>query len=162
MRGNVRGFALITNTLAKDKEVEDKWRRFPRPVSARNLANQVEDAVVDALVGAVKAAYPDLSHRYYGIKARWFGQDRLGYRDRNAPLPRDDDRPISWPEAQDIVLSSYGAFSPQLADLGRRFFEHRWIDAPPRPGKTPGAFAHPTVPSAHPYLLLNYHGKIRD
>jgi oligoendopeptidase F len=162
MHDNLRGFALITNTLAKDKEIEDKWRSFPRPVSARNLANRVEDEVVDALVAAVKAAYPDLSHRYYRIKARWFGQDRLDYWDRNAPLPRDDDRTIPWSEAQSTVLAAYGEFSPALADLGRRFFDHRWIDAPPRPGKAPGAFAHPTVPGAHPYLLLNYHGKTRD
>jgi oligoendopeptidase F len=162
MHDNLRGFALITNTLAKDKEIEDKWRVFARPVSSRNLANRVEDDVVDALVAAVKSAYPDLSHRYYRIKAGWFGQDRLDYWDRNAPLPRDDDRTIPWSEAQSTVLAAYGEFSPALAELGRRFFDHRWIDAPPRPGKAPGAFAHPTVPGAHPYLLLNYHGKTRD
>ncbi|MFO1056060.1 MAG: M3 family oligoendopeptidase [Dongiaceae bacterium] len=162
MQENARSFALITNTLAKDKEIEDKWRGFARPVSSRNLANQVEDAVVDALVAAVRESYPRLSHRYYRIKAGWFGQDRLDYWDRNAPLPRDDDRSIPWDEAVSTVLGAYGAFSPKLADLGRRFFDNRWIDAPPRPGKAPGAFAHPTVPAAHPYLLLNYHGKIRD
>jgi oligoendopeptidase F len=162
MGENARGFALITNTLAKDKEIEDKWRRFARPVSARNLANQVEDAVVDALVAAVRESYPRLSHRYYRIKAGWFGQDRLDYWDRNAPLPRDEDRTIPWSEAVVTVLGAYGEFSPGLADLGRCFFDNRWIDALPRPGKAPGAFAHPTVPAAHPYLLLNYHGKIRD
>jgi oligoendopeptidase F len=162
MQENARSFALITNTLAKDKEIEDKWRGFARPVSSRNLANQVEDAVVDALVAAVRESYPRLSHRYYRIKAGWFGQDRLDYWDRNAPLPRDDDRSIPWDEAVSTVLGAYGAFSPRLADLGRRFFDNRWIDAPPRAGKAPGAFAHPTVPAAHPYLLLNYHGKIRD
>ncbi len=162
LKDNLRSFSLVTNTLAKDKEIEDKWRGFPRPVSSRNLANQVEDEVVDALVSAVKAAYPDLSHRYYRIKARWFGQEELDYWDRNAPLPDDDDRVIGWDEARRIVLDAYAAFCPDLAKVGRRFFDNPWIDAPPRPGKAPGAFAHPTVPSAHPYLLLNYHGKTRD
>ncbi|GIK98758.1 MAG: oligoendopeptidase F [Alphaproteobacteria bacterium] len=157
-----RAFALVTNTLAKDKEIEDRWRRYARPVSSRNLANRVEDEVVDALVAAVKAAYPRLSHRYYAIKARWFGVERLDWWDRNAPLPRDEDRTIPWSDARRLVLEAYHAFSPELGALGRRFFESRWIDAPPRPGKSPGAFAHPTVPSAHPYLLLNYHGKTRD
>jgi oligoendopeptidase F len=159
---HMREFALITNTLAKDKEIEDKWRKFPRPVSSRNLANFVEDEVVDALVAAVEAAFPELSHRYYKLKAKWFGGDRLDYWDRNAPLPEDADRSIAWPEATKTVLDAYAAFSPDLATIGRRFFERPWIDAPPRPGKAPGAFAHPTVPSAHPYLLLNYHGKTRD
>jgi oligoendopeptidase F len=159
---HVREFALITNTLAKDKEIEDKWRKFARPVSSRNLGNFVEDEVVDALAGAVKAAYPALSHRYYKLKAKWLGGDRLDYWDRNAPLPDDADRSIAWPEATKTVLDAYAAFSPDLAAVGRRFFDSRWIDAPPRPGKAPGAFAHPTVPSAHPYLLLNYHGKTRD
>jgi len=157
-----REFALITNTLAKDKEIEDKWRKFARPVSSRNLANFVEDEVVDALVTAVKAAYPELSHRYYKLKARWFGGDRLDYWDRNAPLPDDLDRSIAWPDAKRMVLEAYAAFSPDLAKIGRQFFDKPWIDVPPRPGKAPGAFAHPTVPSAHPYLLLNYHGKTRD
>ncbi|HZH25606.1 MAG TPA: M3 family oligoendopeptidase [Azospirillaceae bacterium] len=159
---NIRVFALVTNTLAKDKEIEDKWRDYPRPVSARNLANRVEDEVVDALASAVRDAYPSLSHRYYRLKAKWFGGDRLDYWDRNAPLPDDDDRRISWTEARGIVLDAYGRFSPDLAAVGRRFFDNAWIDAAPRAGKTPGAFAHPTVPSAHPYLLLNYHGKTRD
>ncbi len=159
---NIRTFALITNTLAKDKEVEDKWRGFARPVSSRNLANFVEDEVVDALIAAVKAAYPRLSHRYYALKARWMGLDRLPYWDRNAPLPDDLDRSIAWDEAESRVLAAYRAFSPDLADIGRRFFERAWIDAPARPGKAAGAFAHPTVPSVHPYLLLNYQGRTRD
>ncbi len=159
---NARLFALITNTLAKDKEVEDRWRHFPRPISARNLSNFVEDAVVDALIAAVRASYPALSHRYYRLKARWLGVDQLPFWDRNAPLPGDDDRAIPWNEAQGTVLSAYRAFSPELAAIGERFFASRWIDAPVRPGKAPGAFAHPTVPSAHPYLLLNYQGKTRD
>ena len=159
---NLREFALITNTLAKDKEIEDKWRKFARPVSSRNLANFVEDEVVDALATAVNAAYPALSHRYYKLKAKWFGGDRLDYWDRNAPLPEDLDRSIAWPDATKTVLAAYAAFSPELATIGKQFFDKSWIDAPPRPGKAPGAFAHPTVPSAHPYLLLNYHGKTRD
>ncbi len=159
---NIRTFSLITNTLAKDKETEDKWRQFERPISERNLSNHVEDEVVDALVQAVKQSYPRLSHRYYDLKARWLGTDKLNYWDRNAPLPEDDDRIIAWGEAVDTVLSAYRAFSPRLADVGIRFFDGAWIDAPVAPGKAPGAFAHPTVPSAHPYLLLNYQGKTRD
>jgi oligoendopeptidase F len=159
---NVRLFALVTNTLAKDKEIEDRWRDFKRPISSRNLANFVEDEVVDALISAVRSAYPALSHRYYRLKAKWFGVATLPYWDRNAPLPDQDDRVIPWPEAERTVLDAYAAFSPELAAIGRRFFEKPWIDAPVRPGKSPGAFAHPTVPSAHPYLLLNYQGKTRD
>ena len=159
---HVRTFALITNTLAKEKEIDDKWRHFARPTSARNLSNQVEDVVVDALVKAVQDSYARLAHRYYMLKAKWFGVKRLDYWDRNAPLPEADDRQIPWLEARDIVLNAYRAFSPDLANLGTRFFENAWIDAPARPGKSPGAFAHSTVPSAHPYLLLNYLGKTRD
>jgi oligoendopeptidase F len=159
---NVKTFALITNTLAKDKEIEDKWRRYARPISARNLANRVEDEVVEALIGAVRGAFPRLSHRYYTLKSRWFGVARLAHWDRNAPLPRVAERMIAWPEARDIVLDAYARFSPELATIGRRFFDRPWIDAAVRPGKSPGAFAHPTVPGAHPYLLLNYQGRTRD
>ncbi|MCW3477346.1 M3 family oligoendopeptidase [Limobrevibacterium gyesilva] len=159
---NVRLFALITNTLAKDKEIVDTWRHYPRPASARNRANMVEDEVVDALVAAVTSDYPRLAHRYYLMKAKWLGLDKLQHWDRNAPLPGDDDRDVSWPEAKQRVLDAYGAFSPELAEVGGRFFERPWIDAALRPGKAGGAFAHPTVPSAHPYLLLNYHGRTRD
>jgi oligoendopeptidase F len=159
---NARTFALITNTLAKDKEIEDRWRHFNRPISSRNLANFVEDEVVDALITAVREAYPRLSHRYYRLKAGWFGVDALPCWDRNAPLPEDEDRLIPWPEAESIVLSAYRGFSPELAAIGGRFFAGGWIDAPVRPGKASGAFAHPTVPSAHPYLLLNYQGRVRD
>ncbi|MGH7098198.1 MAG: M3 family oligoendopeptidase [Stellaceae bacterium] len=157
-----RIFALITNTLAKDKEIEDRWRHFPRPISSRNLSNLVEDEVVDALIAAVRASYPDLSHRYYRMKARWFGVERLPFWDRNAPLPDEEDRAIPWPQAEATVLSAYRRFSPEMAAVGERFFRSRWIDAPVRRGKSPGAFAHPTVPGAHPYLLLNYQGKVRD
>ncbi len=159
---NVKLFALITNTLAKDKEIIDTWRHYPRPGSARNRANMVEDEVVDALVSAVTADFARLSHRYYAMKAKWLGLARLQHWDRNAPLPDDDDRRIGWDEARDRVLGAYGAFSAELADVGGRFFDRPWIDATLRPGKAGGAFAHPTVPSAHPYLLLNYHGRTRD
>ncbi len=155
-------FALITNTLAKDKEIEDRWRGFARPISARNLSNLVEDSVVDALIAAVKAAYPRLSHRYYRLKARWLGLAPMQYWDRNAPLPGDDGRRIDWNGAREIVLDAYRRFSPDMAAVGARFFEEGWIDAAVRPGKSPGAFAHPVVPSAHPYILLNYQGRLDD
>ncbi|AWN36327.1 M3 family oligoendopeptidase [Methylobacterium radiodurans] len=162
LRGNLRIFTLITNTLAKDKEISDRWRGFKDVADARHLSNRVEPEVVAALVDAVQAAYPRLSHRYYRLKAKWFGVEALPYWDRNAPLPRVEQRTIPWTEARDTVLSAYGAFSPDLADIARRFFDKRWIDAPTRPGKAPGAFAHPTVPSVHPYVLVNYQGKPRD
>jgi oligoendopeptidase F len=161
-RENLRTFTLITNTLAKDKEISDRWRSFADIADARHLANRVEREVVEALVSAVRAAYPRLSHRYYALKARWFGKKRLPYWDRNAPLPDVPMRTIPWLEAKDTVLTAYGAFSPQMANIAERFFTDRWIDAPVRPGKAPGAFSHPTVPSAHPYILLNYQGKTRD
>jgi oligoendopeptidase F len=159
---NIRLFSLITNTLAKDKEIEDTWRHHARPASFRNRANMVEDEVVDALATAVRLSYPRLSHRYYRMKAKWLGLPKLQHWDRNAPLPSDDDRLIGWPDATKQVLDAYGAFSPELATVGQRFFDQPWIDARLKPGKSGGAFAHPTVPSVHPYLLLNYHGKTRD
>jgi oligoendopeptidase F len=159
---NLRLFSLITNTLAKDKDISDRWRGFHDVADARHLSNRVEPEVVNALVEAVRGAYPRLSHRYYALKARWFGRKTLAHWDRNAPLPKVETRIIAWPEARQTVLSAYGAFSPKLAEIAERFFDHRWIDAPVRPGKARGAFAHPTVPSAHPYVLLNYQGKPRD
>lgn len=159
---NLRLFTLVTNTLAKDKEISDRWRSFPDVAASRHLANRVEPEVVDALVATVRGAYPRLSHRYYALKASWFGKKRLPHWDRNAPLPQVPMRTIRWPEATDTVLSAYGAFSPKMASIAERFFKDRWIDAPARPGKAPGAFSHPTVPSAHPYVLLNYQGKPRD
>ncbi len=158
----VKLFSLITNTLAKDKAISDAWRRYPRPGSSRNRSNMVEDEVVDALVSAVTSSYGRLSHRYYLMKAKWLGLPKLQHWDRNAPLPGDEDRAIPWDEARNRVLAAYGAFSPELATVGREFFDKPWIDAGLRPGKSGGAFAHPTVPSAHPYLLLNYHGRTRD
>jgi oligoendopeptidase F len=161
-RENLRTFTLITNTLAKDKEISDRWRNFSDIADSRHLANRVEREVVDALVAAVRDAYPRLSHRYYKLKARWLGMDQLNTWDRNAPLPDADTRVIPWEEARNTVLSAYGAFSPDMAEIAGRFFDKGWIDAPARSGKAPGAFAHPTVPSAHPYVLVNYQGKIRD
>ena len=161
-RENLRVFTLITNTLAKDKEISDRWRGFQDIADSRHLSNRIEREVVDALVSAVQEAYPRLSHRYYRLKAKWFGKDALNHWDRNAPLPRVEQRTIAWSEARDTVLDAYASFSPRMADIARRFFDEKWIDAPTRPGKAPGAFAHPTVPSAHPYVLLNYLGKPRD
>jgi len=159
---NLRVFSLITNTLAKDKEISDRWRGFADVADDRHLANRVEREVVETLVEAVRAAYPRLSHRYYALKARWFGKKRLAHWDRNAPLPKVPTSVIAWEEARETVLSAYGAFSPRMAEIAEQFFTRRWIDAPVRPGKAPGAFSHATVPSAHPYVLLNYQGKTRD
>ncbi|MCA0318280.1 MAG: M3 family oligoendopeptidase [Proteobacteria bacterium] len=161
-KDNLRTFSLITNTLAKDKEIADRWRGFEDVADSRHLANRVEREVVDALVAAVREAYPRLSHRYYRLKARWFGKDVLPHWDRNAPLPKVEQRTIAWTDARDTVLSAYAGFSPKLSNIAKRFFDESWIDAPVRPGKAPGAFAHPTVPSAHPFVLLNYQGKPRD
>ncbi|WP_350335208.1 M3 family oligoendopeptidase [Coralliovum pocilloporae] len=158
----INTFTLITNTLAKDKEISDRWRGFEDIADSRHLANRVEREVVDALVSAVRDSYPRLSHRYYAMKAKWLGMDQLNHWDRNAPLPDSDDRVIEWSEARKIVLDAYAQFSPDVASIAGDFFERGWIDAPVRPGKAPGAFAHPTVPSAHPYVLVNYQGKIRD
>jgi oligoendopeptidase F len=159
---NLRPFALITNTLAKDKEISDRWRGFKDIADARHLSNRVEPEVVEALVAAVRAAYPKLSHRYYALKAKWFGKKGLPHWDRNAPLPKVAQRTIPWSDARATILTAYGAFSPKMAAVADEFFTKSWIDAPVRPGKQPGAFAHPTVPSAHPYVFLNYMGKPRD
>ncbi len=159
---NVRLFSRIMNTLVKDKQIEDEWRKFERPISSRNLANQVEDEVVAALIAAARDAYPRISHRYYALKARWLGLERLEFWDRNAPLPEDADTRRPWADAKLVVLDAYRTFSPTLADIVSRFFEGSWIDAQLRPGKDSGAFCHPTVPSVHPYVLMNYQGRSRD
>src|SRR5436190_6113059 len=161
-KDNERTFALITNTLAKDKEISDRWRGFQDVADSRHLSNRVEREVVDALVGSVRAAYPRLSHRYYALKAGWFKKKKLAHWDRNAPLPFAATGTIAWPEAQKMVLTAYRGFSAEMASIAERFFTDRWIDAPVRPGKAPGAFSHPTTPSAHPYVLMNYQGKPRD
>ncbi len=159
---NQRLFTQITNVLAKDKEISDRWRGFEDIADSRHLANSVEREVVDALEHSVTEAYPRLSHRYYAMKAKWFGKKRLNAWDRNAPLPTSDDRIYDWASAKNIVLEAYRGFSPYLAEVAEPFFKNGWIDGPVSPGKSPGAFAHPTVPSAHPYLMLNYLGKTRD
>jgi oligoendopeptidase F len=159
---NVRLFTLITNTLAKDKEISDRWRGFADVADARHLSNSVEPEVVTALVSAVQRAYPRTAHRYYAMKAKWLGMEKLSHWDRNAPLPDQPNRKIGWAEARRTVLSAYAGFAPEMAEIASRFFDNQWIDAPLRPGKSPGAFAHPTVPSVHPYVLLNYQGKPRD
>jgi len=162
LKGEMRIFALISNTLAKDKEISDRWRHFADVADSRHLANRVEGEVVAALATAVEAAHPKLSHRYYKLKAKWFGREALNYWDRNAPLPMAPSKDYSWDEARELVLSAYAGFTPRMAQIAGEFFDKSWIDAPVRPGKSPGAFAHPTVPSAHPYVLLNYQGKPRD
>jgi oligoendopeptidase F len=161
-KANERTFALVTNTLAKDKEISDRWRGFKDVADARHLNNRVEREVVDALVGSVRAACPKLSHRYYRLKAGWFNKNKLAHWDRNAPLPFAATGTIAWPDARNMVLTAYRGFSAEMASIAERFFTDRWIDAPVRPGKAPGAFSHPTTPSAHPYVLLNYQGKPRD
>lgn len=161
-KANLPLFTLITNTLAKDKEIEDRLRGFEDIAQSRHIANRVEPEVVAALVDAVRRSYPDLSYRYYAMKAKWLGLDRLEYWDRNAPLPQSDDAVITWDQARDTVLDAYRGFTPEMAEIANRFFEKGWIDAPARAGKSSGAFAHPTVPSVHPYVLVNYQGKTRD
>ena len=162
LKANTRLFTHITNVLAKDKEISDRWRGYKDVADSRHLANSVEREVVDALEAAVREAYPRLSHRYYAMKAKWFGKPALDAWDRNAPLPASDDRIFDWESAKTTVLDAYGRFSPELVEIAAPFFEKGWIDAPVKEGKSPGAFAHPTVPSAHPYLMLNYMGKARD
>jgi oligoendopeptidase F len=162
LQRNLRLFGRITNTLVKEKEIEDVWRNMPSPDYGRHLANDVEPEVVDALRVAVQAACPRLSHRYYAMKAEWLGLERLDYWDRNAPLPETDDRVVPWAEAKTTVLEAYAGFAPRMAELAEPFFERGWIDAGVKPGKAPGAFAHPCVTDVHPYVMLNYLGKTRD
>ncbi|WP_158966605.1 M3 family oligoendopeptidase [Chachezhania sediminis] len=160
--GNIKTFARVHNTQAKEKEVMDRWRKMPTAQTARHLSNQVEPEVVEALREAVVKAYPKLSHRYYELKRQWLGLDRMQVWDRNAPLPMEDPRTIGWDEAEGMVMGAYGDFSPKMAEIAEPFFKKGWIDAGVKPGKAPGAFAHPTVTDAHPYVLLNYLGKPRD
>ncbi len=159
---NQRLFTLITNTLAKDKEISDRWRGFGDVADSRHLANRVEGSVVDALVDAVRKKYPQIPHRYYALKAKWMNKEKLAHWDRNAPLPDQPSRIITWSNAREIVLRAYSDFDPKMSEIADKFFVGNWIDAPVRTGKSPGAFSHPTVPSAHPYILMNYQGKPRD
>ena len=158
----IKLFARVHNTLAKEKEIEDRWRGMPTPQTGRHLANQVEPEVVEALRNAVVAAYPKLSHRYYELKRQWLGLDTLQVWDRNAPLPMETDRVVGWDEAKTIVMDAYNGFSYKMGQLAEPFFTKGWIDAGVKPGKAPGAFAHPTVTNVHPYVMLNYLGKPRD
>ena len=162
LRANISLFARVHNTLAKEKEIEDRWRKMPTPQTGRHLSNHVEAEVVEALRNAVVAAYPKLSHRYYALKAKWLGLEKMQVWDRNAPLPIENDKLVNWTEAQDMVLSAYAEFSPEMAQIAKPFFTEGWIDAAVKPGKAPGAFAHPTVTTVHPYVMLNYLGKPRD
>ncbi|WP_194096583.1 M3 family oligoendopeptidase [Marivivens aquimaris] len=159
---NIKTFARVHNTLAKEKEIEDRWRGMESPQMSRHLANHVEPEVVEALRTAVVNAYPRLSHRYYRLKAKWLGLDTLQVWDRNAPLPMETNRTVKWDEAEKIVMDAYGAFDPRMSQLAEPFFNKGWIDAAVKPGKAPGAFAHPTVTTVHPYVMLNYLGKPRD
>lgn len=159
---NLKTFARVHNTQAKEKEIVDRWRGMPSPQTGRHLSNDVEPEVVEALREAVVKAYPKLSHRYYELKRKWLGLDRMQVWDRNAPLPMEDTRTIGWDEAEDIVMEAYAAFDPRMGELAAPFFKDGWIDAGVKPGKAPGAFAHPTVTNVHPYVMLNYLGKPRD
>lgn len=159
---NVKLFSRVHNTLAKEKEVEDQWRRMPTPQSGRHLANHVEPEVVAALRNAVVSAYPMLSHRYYELKRKWMELDALQIWDRNAPLPMEEKKSVPWEQACGLVMQAYGDFDPRMAEIAKPFFEKGWIDAGVKPGKAPGAFAHPTVTDVHPYVMLNYLGKPRD
>lgn len=161
-KANLGLFARITNTLAKEKEIDDRWRKLETPQAFRHLSNQVEPEVVQALRDAVVNAYPDLSHRYYKLKAKWLGLETMQHWDRNAPLPTADNDPIQWDVARSTVMDAYAGFHPRMAEIAEPFFEKGWIDAEVKPGKSPGAFAHPTVTDVHPYVMLNYLGKTRD
>jgi len=159
---NIRTFSRVHNTATKEKEVIDRWRSMPTPQTGRHLSNDVEPEVVEALRDAVVAAYPKLSHRYYELKRKWLGVDRMQVWDRNAPLPMEETRTVGWDEERETVTRAYAGFDPRMADLAQPFFEKGWIDAGVKPGKAPGAFAHPTVTDVHPYVMLNYLGKPRD
>ncbi len=161
LKGSERTFAMILNTLSYNLSTDNKWRKFKSIDSAQHLNNQIDDEVVEALTTAVKSSYTKLSHRYYNIKAKRFGQQKLKYWDRNAPYPDAKETKVDWTKAKDIVLKAYQDFSPEMADIANTFFEKKWIDADLRPGKDSGAYSHPIVPSTHPYILMNYHGKPR-
>ncbi|MDP2579467.1 M3 family oligoendopeptidase [Shimia thalassica] len=159
---NIKIFSRVHNTAAKEKEIVDRWRNMPTAQTGRHLSNDVEPEVVEALRDAVVAAYPKLSHRYYELKRKWLGLDRMQVWDRNAPLPMEDTKTVDWPTARKMVMDAYTAFDPRMGELAEPFFDKGWIDAAVKPGKAPGAFAHPTVTNVHPYVMLNYLGKPRD
>ena len=162
LKDNISLFTSITNNLAKDKSINDKWRGLPSPVSSRNLSNVVEDEVVEALTETIKENYPKIAHRYYKIKAKWFKKKSLMYWDRNAPLPFQSQSIYSWKDARQIVSDAYSNFDQRAGNIVNKFFDNSWIHAPVIAGKSPGAFAASTVPSVHPFILVNYQGKARD
>ena len=162
LKDNISLFTSITNNLAKDKSINDKWRGLPNPVSSRNLSNVVEDEVVEALTETIKENYPKIAHRYYKIKAKWFKKKSLMYWDRNAPLPFQSQSIYSWKDARQIVSDAYSNFDQRAGNIVNKFFDNSWIHAPVIAGKSPGAFAASTVPSVHPFILVNYQGKARD
>lgn len=155
-------FSLALNTLAFEKQVEDRWRSYPTPAASRHLANEVDAEAVEALVEAVTEAYPAVSHRYYALKARAMGRKTLDYWDRNAPLETAQPRKYGWDEAKGVVLESFADLAPKFSDAARTFFDQPWIDARPRPGKQSGAYSHPVNAERHPYVFMNYMGERRD
>ena len=159
---NIKVFTRVHNTQAKEKEIIDRWRGMPTAQMGRHLANQVEPEVVEALRNAVVKAYPEISHRYYELKRKWLGLEIMQVWDRNAPLPMESNKLVTWDEAQKVVTGAYTNFDSRMSDLITPFFNEGWIDAGVKPGKAPGAFAHPTVTDVHPYIMLNYLGKPRD
>jgi oligoendopeptidase F len=161
LKKNARIFAVIINTLSQNLSLNNKWRNFPAIDSSRHLENQIDVEVVEALTTAVKSSYSKLSHKYYTLKAKHFGKEKLQYWDRNAPYLDAPEVDLSWDDAKRTVLEAYTAFSPEMAAIAEQFFDQKWIDAALRPGKDSGAFSHPVSSSAHPYILMNYHGKQR-
>ena len=151
----------IFNTILAEKMIDDRLRSYPSWVSARNLSNELDDQTVDALVSSTTERY-DIVQRYYGLKKKLLGLDELHDYDRYAPLPSLPDQLVPWQECREMVLDGFRAFSPEMADIASLFFERKWIHAPILAGKRGGAFAHPAVPDAHPYVLVNYTGNIRD
>ncbi|HAJ02470.1 MAG TPA: oligoendopeptidase F, partial [Brevundimonas sp.] len=162
LSANKKLFAHITNVMAKDKEISDRWRGYEDVADSRHLANSVERDVVDALEKAVRDAYPRLSHRYYQMKAKWFGKDKLDAWDRNAPLTTKPPRGFDWAQGRALVLDSFSDLGPEFAERAGTFFDRNWIDARPRAGKQSGAYAHPVTADRHPYVFLNWMGERRD
>jgi oligoendopeptidase F len=156
----LRTRAFVFNTLLVDKSVDDRLRHYPNWIASRNLSNEASDESVQALVDAVQARY-DIPQRWYALKAQLLGIPRLADYDRMASVATADEQ-FGWTAARALVLDAYASFSPDLAAIARRFFDDAWIDAPVRPGKRPGAFCAYTVPSQHPYLLLNWTARRRD
>ena len=154
--------ALALNTLAFEKQVEDRWRRYPDAAAARHIANEVDPESVAAMEAAVVESYEPVSHRYYALKARAMGRKRLDYWDRNAPLESGPVRTYGWDEARGMVLESFAALAPKFAHTAETFFANPWIDARPRPGKQSGAYSHPVTADRHPYVFMNYMGERRD